>query len=241
MTIELEIHPLTRDRLPDLATLFNQGGDPKWCWCAYYRLRSVDFSSGSAQRNRGVLEGAVETTADERRNPGLVAYRDGEAVGWVSVGPRDDYERLQHSKVLAPVDDKPVWSIVCFVVARKARGQGVATALLDAAVDYAREHGATLLRRTQSRPMADASRPPMPTRARSGCSSGPASRSSNDGAGMPPRRRGRSCAAHFRAAVSGASRPRSTSRGPACARRRPGRGGHRRRRPRRSAPSVRRA
>jgi GNAT superfamily N-acetyltransferase len=141
----LEIRPLTPGRLPDLAALFNQGGDPKWCWCAYYRLRGVDFSSGSALRNRRVLEGAVASTATEGRNPGLVAYREGEAVGWVSVGPRDDYERLQHSKALAPVDERPVWSIVCFVVARAARGQGVARALLEAAVDYAREHGATLV------------------------------------------------------------------------------------------------
>ena len=141
----LDIQPLTPKRLPDLAALFGQGGDPKWCWCAYYRLRGVDFSAGSAQRNRRVLEGAVDSTAAEGRNPGLVAYRDGEVVGWVSVGPRDDYERLQHSKALAPVDEKPVWSIVCFVVARSARGEGIATALLDAAVDYARQHGATLL------------------------------------------------------------------------------------------------
>jgi GNAT superfamily N-acetyltransferase len=141
----LDIQPLTPERLPDLAALFGQGGDPKWCWCAYYRLRGVDFSSGSAQRNRRVLEGAVESTSADGRNPGLVAYRDGEVVGWVSVGPRDDYERLKHSKALAPVDEKQVWSIVCFVVARSARGQGIATALLDAAVDYARKHGATLL------------------------------------------------------------------------------------------------
>jgi GNAT superfamily N-acetyltransferase len=141
----LEIHPLTKARLPDLAALFGQGGDPKWCWCAYYRLRGVDFSSGSAQRNRRVLQGAVDATAAEGRSPGLVAYRNGEAVGWVSVGPRDDYERLQHSKVLSPVDEKPAWSIVCFVVARAARGHGVARALLDAAVDYARDHGATLV------------------------------------------------------------------------------------------------
>ena len=141
----LQILPLTRARLPDLAALFGQGGDPKWCWCAYYRVRGVDFSSGSAQRNRRALDGAVDSTAADGRNPGLVAYRDGDPVGWVSLGPRDDYERLQHSKVLAPVDDKPVWSIVCFVVARSARGEGIATALLAAAVDYAREHGATLL------------------------------------------------------------------------------------------------
>ena len=141
----LDIRPLTRDRLPDLATLFGQGGDPKWCWCSWYRVRSIDFATATQAGNRRVLEGAVEATAMEDRSPGLVAYRHGEAVGWVSVGPRDDYDRLQHSRVLGPVDDRPVWSIVCFVVARKARGEGIARALLDAAVDYAREHGATLL------------------------------------------------------------------------------------------------
>jgi GNAT superfamily N-acetyltransferase len=74
-----------------------------------------------------------------------VAYRDGEAIGWVSLGPREDYERLEHSTVLKRVDERPVWSIVCFVVARKARRQGVARALLDGAVAYARAQGATLL------------------------------------------------------------------------------------------------
>lgn len=142
---DLEIRPLTPERLPGLAALFGQGGDPKGCWCAWFRVRNIDFQNSSADTNRRVLEEAVETTATENRSPGLIAYRDGEAIGWVSLGPRDDYERLQHSKILAPIDDKPVWSIVCFVVGRRARGQGVASALLEAAVEYAREHGATLL------------------------------------------------------------------------------------------------
>jgi GNAT superfamily N-acetyltransferase len=141
----LEILPLTTERLPDLAGLFGQGGDPKWCWCSFYRVRGVDFRTATAMGNRAVLERATVTTAAEGRAPGLIAYRDGEAIGWVSLGPRDDYERLQHSKVLAPIDDRPVWSIVCFVVARPARGQGVARALLDAAIAYARDHGATML------------------------------------------------------------------------------------------------
>lgn len=142
---ELEIVPLTPERLPDLAALFGQGGDPKWCWCSFFRVRGVDFRTATAQGNREVLERATAQTAAEGRAPGLIAYRDGEAIGWVSLGPRDDYERLQHSKVLAPVDDRPAWSIVCFVVGRKARGRGVARALLDAAIAYARDHGATLL------------------------------------------------------------------------------------------------
>ena len=141
----LDIKPLTPDRLPDLASLFEQGGDPKFCWCAYFRIRGFDFSSGSKARHRSVMEAAARDGAKIARAPGLVAYREGTAVGWVSVGPREDYERLAYSKVLGAVDDKPVWSIVCFVVGRRSRGQGVANALLDAAIDYARDHGATRL------------------------------------------------------------------------------------------------
>ncbi|MDP9143333.1 MAG: GNAT family N-acetyltransferase [Actinomycetota bacterium] len=139
---ELEILPLTPDRLPDLASLFGQGGDPKWCWCASFRLRSADFRKSNPDVNRGVLEAAVATTAMEDRAPGLIAYRAGEPIGWVSLGPRDDYERLKHSRLLAPLDEEQAWSIVCFVVSRYARGEGVAMSLLEEAVDYAREHGA---------------------------------------------------------------------------------------------------
>lgn len=142
---DLRIKPLTRELLPDLAELFGQGGDPKWCWCSFYRLRGVDFRSATAASNRTVLEQAVEATAAEGRAPGLIAYRGDEPVGWVSLGPREDFERLTHSRVLAPIDEQPVWSIVCFVVARRARGQGIAAALLDAAVRYAAKHGGQLV------------------------------------------------------------------------------------------------
>lgn len=145
MATDLEIKPLTPSRLPDLASLFEQGGDPKWCWCAFFRVRGMTWSNSTPPENRKVLQKAVTADARAGHAPGLVAYRDGEAVGWVSLSPREEYDRLEHSTVLARVDDKPVWSIVCFVVGRKARGQGVAAALLDAAVAYAREHGARLL------------------------------------------------------------------------------------------------
>jgi GNAT superfamily N-acetyltransferase len=137
----LEIAPLTPERFPDVAGLFRQGGDPKWCWCSYFRVRGLDWSNSTPRSNRDRLEGLAGLDPA----PGLVAYRDGEAIGWVGLGPRETFDRLAHSRVLAPVDDRPVWSIVCFVVARPHRGQGVARALLDAAVDYARDQGATLV------------------------------------------------------------------------------------------------
>jgi GNAT superfamily N-acetyltransferase len=146
---ELETHPLSAERLPHLAALFGEGGDPKWCWCSAFRVRGPSWNYAPRRTrigpNRAVLTDAVRTTSAAGRAPGLVAYRDGKAVGWVSVGPREDYDRLAHSKVLAPLDERPVWSIVCFVVSKQARGQGIAHALLAAAIAYAREHGATLL------------------------------------------------------------------------------------------------
>jgi GNAT superfamily N-acetyltransferase len=138
---ELDIRPLTPARLPDLDALFDEGGDPKTCRCAFWRVAGTGWQDWTKGKNETV----VASLAGRDPAPGLVAYRDGRAVGWVSIGPREDYTRLERSKVLARVDEKPVWSIVCFVVSRPLRGQGIARALLDAAIDYARGHGATLL------------------------------------------------------------------------------------------------
>jgi ribosomal protein S18 acetylase RimI-like enzyme len=143
--LDLDIQPLTAERLPALASLFDEGGDPKWCQCAYFRVRGQFFSKGSVEDHRAVLANAVAAVPADGHAPGLLAYRDATVVGWVSVGPRLDYERLTYSKVLAAIDDRPVWSIVCFVVRRGARGQGVARALLAGAIAYARDHGAMTL------------------------------------------------------------------------------------------------
>ncbi len=137
----LSIVPLTADRWADVASLFNQGGDPKTCWCVYWRLRGKDWSLSSRSRNQEHLREIV----DRGPAPGLLAYRDGAAVGWVSLGPREAFARLEASRIRPRLDDVPVWSIVCFVVARTERRRGLARQLLHAAVDYAREHGAPAL------------------------------------------------------------------------------------------------
>jgi ribosomal protein S18 acetylase RimI-like enzyme len=77
--------------------------------------------------------------------PGLIGYRGKAPVGWVSLAPREEYPKLRRSPVMKAVDDRPVWSVICFVVPSAYRGQGVARALLDGAIAFARKHGATLL------------------------------------------------------------------------------------------------
>jgi GNAT superfamily N-acetyltransferase len=139
----VEIVPLSPDRWDDVAALFGEGGDPKTCWCMYWRLRSKDWSFANSAETREGFRRLVDEGRDPA--PGLLAYQDGRAVGWVSVAPREDYRRLVHSRVRPPIDDLPVWSIVCFVVSKSVRGRGLTTLLLDAASGYARDHGAPAL------------------------------------------------------------------------------------------------
>lgn len=107
----------------------------------YYRKSGTGSRGGWGQANKRALKSLV----DSGTVPGLIGYKDGRPIGWISLGPREDYRRLERSPIMKRVDDKPVWSIVCFFVDPKERGKGVMEALLRAAVDYARTQGATLL------------------------------------------------------------------------------------------------
>lgn len=77
--------------------------------------------------------------------PGLLAYEGATPVGWVAIAPRSEYRRFERSRVLQPVDDRPVWSVPCFFVARTHRGRGLTVALLRAACEWARDRGATMV------------------------------------------------------------------------------------------------
>ena len=91
---DVEIHPLTTERLSDLAELFGQGGDPRWCWCASFHLRNADLRK-DPENNRAVFEERMTVALAEGRAPGLIAYLDNVPVGWVSFGPARSGCRLR--------------------------------------------------------------------------------------------------------------------------------------------------
>lgn len=103
----------------------------------YWRLPAAEYKAGRGEQNRRAFRERVASGEP----PGLLAYDDGVPVGWCAVGPREEFVRLERSRILAPVDDEPVWSVPCFFVARAARGRGVSVALLEAAAAYVRELG----------------------------------------------------------------------------------------------------
>lgn len=132
-----EIHPLTPERWPDLEKLFGPRGAYGGCWCMWNRISNRRFEETTGDEKQEMLRSIVDD-----RVPGLLAYEEGVPVGWVSVGPREEFGRIQRSRVTKAVDEVPVWSIVCFVIEKHHRGSGIGTELLEAAVEYAREHGA---------------------------------------------------------------------------------------------------
>jgi GNAT superfamily N-acetyltransferase len=149
-TGDVEVRPLTAERWPDLVELFGPSGAFSNCWCTWWRQTGGEFDRGI--RNQGAGNRALlERLTQENRQPGLMAYRDGRPVGWISVAPRPDYGRAIRSPSIGPgrrspeASDDGVWSVVCFWMPRAERGKGIAMALLRAAVDHARAGGARVL------------------------------------------------------------------------------------------------
>jgi len=133
-----EVHPLTPDRWTDFEKLFGPSGAYGGCWCMYFRMRSADNARARGSERKAAMKALVASGPP----PGLIVYLNGEPGGWVSLDSRERFKMLQYSRMYPPVDDQPVWTIVCFVVGRRFRRQGLMTHLLDAAVRYARENGA---------------------------------------------------------------------------------------------------
>lgn len=141
MTAAIEVVPLTAETWERFATDFSRVPTFNWCWCQFWRLRSKDMAAAKVPELRARLRAQAESD----QPPGLVAFDGDRAIGWLGLGPRPDFERIVRSRVIPAIDDRPVWSIVCFAVSASARGRGVAQELLRAAIEHARDRGAPAL------------------------------------------------------------------------------------------------
>ena len=133
-----ETHPVTPDRFEDFADVVNPRRRQTHCWCLSPRLPAAQI----AELGGGSREQAMRRLCEREHPPGVVTYLDGVPVGWCSISPRSEIPRLQASKLIRPVDDVPVWSIICVVVRSGHRRKGVTQHLLGGALAYAAEQGA---------------------------------------------------------------------------------------------------
>ena len=134
----IQVHPATAERWADLEALFGQNGAYAGCWCMFWRLERSRFKDQKGAGNKETLRDMV----DAGDVPGVLAYAEGRAIGWCSIGPRESFTALENSRTLKRIDALPVWSIACFFVAKPFRRQGVMQALIRGAVQHAQKQGA---------------------------------------------------------------------------------------------------
>ncbi|WP_247045738.1 GNAT family N-acetyltransferase [Arthrobacter rhizosphaerae] len=132
---------------PDVETLFGVRGDPARCWCRFFAMTNPEYKNTTPAERKSHLHARFDSSEPE---PGVMAYLDGEPVGWCAVEPRSCYPRIESSQLMRAAapgltelpDPGTIWSITCFVVAPGQRRKGIAAALLQAAVEHAFTHGA---------------------------------------------------------------------------------------------------
>jgi GNAT superfamily N-acetyltransferase len=144
---KIVIAPATADRFDDAEHALTGGGDGRSCQCQWWTITNAEFQRASTDERRELLRDEIGNDAPP---PALIAYVDGEAAGWVRVGPRPAQVRISRTRdIIAhtpiPLDDPDVWAVTCFVVRREHRRQGLNARLLAAAIDYARNHGARVV------------------------------------------------------------------------------------------------
>jgi GNAT superfamily N-acetyltransferase len=133
----IEVVPATPDRWDDVVTILGNGSE-QGCWCQAPRGREA----GRPDKGPDLRPRLLREQLAEDPPAGMLAYLDGTVVGWLGFGRRDRLPRLQRSRTIPAVDDRPVWSVLCFNVRVGYRRQGIATALLDGLIEYAERSGA---------------------------------------------------------------------------------------------------
>ena len=141
MPTQFHFAPLTVERWDDFEQLFGANGACGGCWCMFWRLKASEFERAKGEGNRRAMRAIV----DSGEVAGLLAYDRDAPVGWVAVSPRNTFGRLGRSRILKPVDEQPVWSVVCFFISKAYRRRGLSVALLEAVCEWVQEQGGKLV------------------------------------------------------------------------------------------------
>lgn len=141
------ISPLTPDLWPSFEDLFGKQGACYGCWCTYFRLPPAARKANDSSRKKGIIRERIEIGPP----PGLLAFEDGQAVGWMQIGPRADVPEWNNAgRGSAPIEpgdaaDPAMWAISCFFLRRTARGKGLTHALVQEGLAFARENRARIV------------------------------------------------------------------------------------------------
>ncbi len=138
---KIQCFPLIPQNWSDFENLFGLKGACGGCWCMWWRLKRAEFERQKGEGNRQAMKEIVFSG----RTPGILLYHGKQPIAWCSVSPRENFPPLNSSRVLKPIDNAPVWSVVCLFVEKSWRRKGMSSLLLKAAIEFAKNHGASIV------------------------------------------------------------------------------------------------
>jgi GNAT superfamily N-acetyltransferase len=136
-----QFFPVTMERWKGFEKLFGKNGACAGCWCMFWRITRKDYDAQKGEGNKKAMKKIINSGTV----PGIIAYFDNEPIGWCSVAPRTDFPGLENSRILQPVDEKPVWSVSCFYIRNDFRNKGVSVELLKAASKFVKSRKGKIL------------------------------------------------------------------------------------------------
>ena len=139
---QLTFEPLTKANWAKFVQLFGNKGACENCWCMYYRLSKSDYVEGKTEDSN---KEAMQNLVIENKPTGILAFYEGQPIAWCAFAPREDFIKLERSRVHKRIDDLPVWSIPCFFIDKAFRRQGVTVELLKGVISYAKENNISII------------------------------------------------------------------------------------------------
>ena len=155
--MNIKLKPLVKENWKDFENLMGEKGGCGGCWCMTFRIPSREFEENKFEGNKKLMKELVHT----KRPTGLIGYIDEEPVGWIALAPREDYLKIEKSRSLKRIDDKPVWSMTCFYVKKEYRRKGVSGRLIQLVQAYAKKQKIKVLEAYPVVPYAEKVSPPF--------------------------------------------------------------------------------
>ncbi|HCY75442.1 MAG TPA: GNAT family N-acetyltransferase [Ignavibacteriales bacterium] len=132
---KLNFEPLSKNNWGKFVQLFGSKGACGNCWCMAFRLKKQDFEKGKVNYGNKT---AMKKLVWNNKPTGILGFYDGNPIAWCAFAPRENFLKVENSRVHKRIDDEPVWSIPCFFIDKNYRRQGVSVELLKAVIKYAR-------------------------------------------------------------------------------------------------------
>ena len=149
---QLTFEPLTKANWAKFVQLFGNKGACENCWCMYYRLSKSDYAEGKTEDSN---KEAMQNLVIENKPTGILAFYEGQPIVWCTFAPREDFIKLERSRVHKRIEDLPVWSVSCFFIDKAFRRQGVTVELLKGVISYAKENNISIIEAYQIIPTTE--------------------------------------------------------------------------------------